>query len=656
MGWASDYAASNPDNQATATPSPTASTAPTSTGGWAAQYAANNPENPAAQAQPSGNPVMQGLGQFQSLLKPTSGIDLNDQGASMGTMAADFGGNVVKDLGSILGGIGTAAVALPLGVGGDFYQGVTGNAPQNQYVNAAQKVVNGAPAAIGDSLSGLGSWAKDLVTPGKSAAAVQQGADYAYQHPLGLLSNLSGGAEVAGMFAKGAGKIAGTAADNAALDAVKASLPAEEAATASIGASNNPLMSAGDALSNFSNAINPMTHASNVAGSIRGMAGNVVAKGSSIVNHSGSDGNQAIKAIAGGGDMGEAALAGARGQENTVGQNAFKSAISGIDDSNAVGNTDLQGALQEIRTAVPDIAQEHGVMVNSFSPEESSAVDNYLQQVDLSKQAEATGENVSDPSKLISSWQQVAPIVQKYGLGGTKPDQFTAIENAIKSTRRYGGQGVPLQSDIEDAMRNVQAQNGLVSITKGITDIPSSKLDDIHNAITQLYQTGGSNSAPGFEASANHIQKLKDSFGKIYNDHPLATNSDKAANPLVQNIKEKIDATLSSDPGYANANALYSQGYYPGKALNSMYPTSISGLLKDGPLAAGIGAGMAHFLGPLGYAGMAVGSPRVAAEAANLYGKAARTATVLNAPARKVANSGSLTSILSAIGKSAAGL
>ena len=256
MSWADQYVDG-------ATPSATPAATPTATpaAGWADQYVDKPVTQSAqsAQSAQSDNPVTNVLQTASNYLKPTSDEDLADSGAGVGQMLLDYGGNFGKDFLSILGGLGTAAVAVPTGIGGNIYKSITGNDPQNQFVQASQQITNNALPALGQSLGSLGDWASKLVTPGQTGDAISQAANYAYEHPLGLLSSLSGATDAAGAVAKGVGKIVDGAVDNAALNAVKAGLTPEEAATASVGSSGaSPLTALGNKLQAGAAYMNPL--------------------------------------------------------------------------------------------------------------------------------------------------------------------------------------------------------------------------------------------------------------------------------------------------------------------------------------------------------------------------------------------------------------
>ena len=596
----------------------------TTDGGGFDSFMQNQPSNTTNLPSSFTEPPVSNYQTMQSMLQPTSSWDaatqaVKDNPSDLVTGLRESGtflSNAAKDVGSGVMGLGNA-ILHPV------------------------TTVENMPKAIIKTGAGVGDWLNQLVNdPG---AAMSSLGNTVYEKPVTSLLNAVGIGDGVGAALKAAGSIGESGALAAAKTA--AGLTGDEAATATLGGTN-ALTSLGEQISNGSNAINPANLALKGATAIKDVAGNGIAKTLGFATQTSAKGTSAIQDIANGNiDK----LQGMRLTPKTDQANAFNSAVNTIDNANAQNGGGALFNMQDIlhgtqpagagagaidgALATPSVAEtlaNSGLKLNVMSPGDQATV-----LADLNK-----GVISPDSDAIFNKYYPNA-------VDGVPPAINTSGKVSTKFLSSKWVPELPAQKKA-DILSETLSKNGLIGVKNGPMLLSSNDLGRVMDVVKQMYKLGGTDE--GFEPNATNLNNVKRAAQSLYQpDSPLmpASNSQKMVNIISKKLADTAQHPLNQFPSYNSAMKSY-QDYYDGTVLNPLTGPTINSALGKGAGVAELLATLAasHFISPVTGAGFAATSPRIVGEAANMYGKAARGFGAITAPAKNVASSGALSSLL----------
>ena len=557
---------------------------------------------------------------------------------------------------STVGGIGQAGV---LGIGGlaeGAYDGITGQ--DHSKVWDGEKFVRALPGAVVQGARGLGDFAKEVVSDPSSAA--YDATNFLYSNPINALLAASG----VGDGVAAAGKIGSSLADSAALSAAvkSAGLTGDAAASATLGASS-PL---GSILGNISKGaqatgtyLNPLSTGLDALTAGKDALGALTSRGAGLATMTGKEGTQALRNIASGGDIGSSAMGGVRGAATTDEQQAFRDAIGGINQHNIDnGNAGLVDTTP-LFSQLPDIMGKENLGISVMTPEEQTTVSQYLanRQNGLSTSASTPGYGTQD----IGLNQQAKQIFDNYWPNATAQNG-DQIRNILYGNKYKLGPDGATSDQMDGILGTALKNNGYVGINPGITKLSDAGMQKVLPLVQTIYKLG---SEPGFEPSATNLNTLKEKIQGLYQaDSPVApiSNEQKTINSISTSLSHAVSDPLravevNGTKPYQDVMNRY-QARYGGQSLSKLTAPGISNLLGKGAIGgeAAAAAALGHFLNPiagaLGAGGAVLTSPRLAAEAANLYGKTARGYGAVTAPLKSSVQNGALMNLLNSLGVS----
>lgn len=591
---------------------------------WVDQYipqTSTTPEGP-----------IQGTPQSSSFLAPTSVAQSQQNGGGVWDFIKDFAGNAVKEIPRDIGNIAKVVGEGTVGAG----ENIANDTGVSQFNTPQQKIADAIPKAIEQIPGQALNFGKEVVNNPKQA--LYDAGNSVYEDPIQALLTASGVGDLLSGGIGVAGDIADAAATNAAASAAELSPEEAASAVASRGVTQGGLSNASDTIGSTAASLNPINQLFKVADKAQTLGGNATTKIASTINRSGETGSQALKDIAGGGDIGDSAASGMRGNPTTEESQAFKDAVNSIDTKNTENGAQFgPEEMQNVKNNIVDTLANKGVKLNIMDPQDLDTITNEYNNGGLTNKTDQ--------------------IIQKYFGNPTSPDTSYA-STGIPKTKFVSSSSVPsftsqqTQSMVEEAIKN----GGLLGIkdSEGVIPKVSGKnLQNVmENIVRPVFQTG---SQGGYDATAENLNELKIKAKSLFTpSSPLnpISNDSKAMNALSTELSGHITNPLMQYPEYQDVMNRY-KSYYGGQSLNKLTPSSIQELFNGNtsiPIDAAAVYGLTKLLGPI--AGGAFGllsSPRLAGEAADIYSKIAPVGGAIVSPVREAASQGALTALLNSI-------